>query len=558
MPRPPHVAYFCMEFGLHESFPIYSGGLGILAGDFIKSARDLGLPVVGVGLRWARGAGIQHIGPGGAPVEEYREYEHGFLADTGVQVRVRVRGKEVPCSVQVTDRFGHVPLVLIEPMREEDRWITYRLYEAGTDVRIAQEMLLGIGGMRAVNWLGIPISTYHFNEGHAVFAGIEMVAEEMAGGRTLPDAWALTRERIVFTTHTPIKAGNEEHALKDLRRMGACVELSDAEMRLFGGDPFNMTVAGLRLSRRANGVSELHGRTARAMWAHIADAAPIVSITNGVHAPTWQAPAVRAAAGDPERLWAAHLDLKHALIAEIEHRQGGRIDPDALLVGFARRAAGYKRPDLLVRDEERLTRLLQGHPLNIVIAGKAHPDDPVGKALVARVVQAAKRHPGRVVFLENYDMELARLMTRGADVWLNNPIRPLEASGTSGMKAGLNGVLNLSVLDGWWPEACRHGENGWAIGDDTSGDDARDQEALFQVLEREVLPTWADRARWIGMMRASIETTEQRFTSDRMVRDYFETLYGLELPRPAPAAVPQAGRPEPRSGVPSQPATRSV
>src|SRR5437867_2680232 len=325
MARSPHVAYFCMEFVLHETFPIYSGGLGILAGDFIKSARDLGRPGVGVGLRWARGTGIQHVGADGMPTEEYREYEHGFLRDTGVRVRVRVRGKEVPCSVQITDRFGHVPLVLIEPERSEDRWITYRLYEAGTDVRIAQEMLLGIWGLRALNWLGIPISTYHFNEGHAVFAGIEMVAEEMAGGRTLPDAWALTRQRIVFTTHTPVKAGNEEHGLKDLRRLGACVELSDAEMRLFGGDPFNMTVAGLRLSRRANAVSELHGRTARAMWSHVSDAAPIVAITNGVHAPTWQSPAVRAAAGDPDRLWEAHLDLKHAMIAAIEARQGVRL-----------------------------------------------------------------------------------------------------------------------------------------------------------------------------------------------------------------------------------------
>src|SRR6266508_4756594 len=227
MSRVPHVAFLCMEFGLHESFPIYSGGLGILAGDFIKSARDLKRPVVAMGLRWDRGYCVQRIGEDGQPFEEFPGYDHSFLHDTRVRVRVRVRRKEVPCMVWVTDRFGHVPLYLLEPLRAEDRWITHRLYESGSDVRIAQEMLLGIGGLRALNWLGIPIAAYHFNEGHAVFAGIEMVAEEMAGGRTLPDAWALTRQRIVFTTHTPVKAGNEEHALKDLRRMGACVELSD-------------------------------------------------------------------------------------------------------------------------------------------------------------------------------------------------------------------------------------------------------------------------------------------------------------------------------------------
>ncbi len=539
MARTPRVAYFCMEFGLHESFPIYSGGLGVLAGDFIKSARDLELPVVAVGLRWARGAGVQHPGPAGEPSIEYPEYEHGFLTDTGVRVRVRVGGKEIQCSVHVTEYFGHVPLYLIEPMREEDRWITRRLYEAGTDVRIAQEMLLGIGGLRALNWLGIPISTYHFNEGHAVFAGIEMLAEDMAGGRAFPDAWARTRARIVFTTHTPVKAGNEEHGLADLRRMGACVELSDSEMRIFGGDPFNMTVAGLRLSRRANAVSQLHGVTARAMWASVSDAAPIIAVTNGVHAPTWQAASIRSAASDADRLWGAHLELKRALIATIEARTGARFEPDAMLIGFARRVAGYKRTDLIVRDEERLARLLERHPVNLVFAGRPHPDDPIGKGIVARVVQAARRHPGRIAFIENYDMELARLMTRGCDVWLNNPIRPLEASGTSGMKAALNGGLNLSILDGWWPEACRPGVNGWAIGDESSGDDARDLESLYRALEGDVLPAWADRPRWMAMMRAAIATIEEGFTSDRMVREYFEKLYSAgaaEPVRPVPVA----------------------
>ncbi len=262
MSQDPHVAYFCMEFGLNESFPIYSGGLGVLAGDFIKSAHDLKLPLVGIGLKWERGYCVQRIGADGEPFEEYPSYDAPYLRETRVRVRVRVRGQEVPCTVWVTDHFGNAPLYLIEPYHARDRWITHRLYEAGTDVRIAQEMLLGIGGIRALNWLGIPISTYHFNEGHAVFAGIEMIADLMEGGVPFQDALRQVRSRIVFTTHTPVKAGNEEHALADLRRMGACLQLSGAEMRGIGEDPFNMTVAGLRLSRGAPPQGARHGRAA--------------------------------------------------------------------------------------------------------------------------------------------------------------------------------------------------------------------------------------------------------------------------------------------------------
>ena len=551
MQRTPHVAYFSMEFGLHESFPIYSGGLGVLAGDFLKSAHDLKLPVVGVGLLWERGYGIQRVGPDGLPVDEFPTYDRSFLRDTGVRVRVLVRGTEVPCSVWQATRFRNVPLYLIQPMRESDRWITHRLYEAGTDVRIAQEMLLGIGGARALNWLGIPISTYHFNEGHAVFAGAETIADRMEGGMTFPEAWAETRRQIVFTTHTPVKAGNEEHQIKDLRRMGACLQLSGAEMRDIGGDPFNMTVAGLRLARIANAVSELHGETARTMWKHVENAAPIVSVTNGVHQPTWQSPEIRDAASDPASLWAAHEAHKRALVALIEERARVKVDPDGLLIGFARRAAGYKRSDLILRDEERLKWLLAKRA-SIVLSGKAHPDDKFGKTIVQRLVAAAGKHPGRVVYLENYEMVLSRAMTRGCDVWLNNPIRPLEASGTSGMKAGMNGVLNLSILDGWWPEACEHGVNGWAIGDRLSGDDERDLASLYGTLEKDVLPAWADRARWVRMMQASIETCTTRFSSDRMVRDYFARMYVTDGAgsSASPAVTDPLPEPAPGSGAP--------
>ena len=346
----------------------------------------------------------------------------------------------------------------------------------------------------------------------------------MEGGVPFQDALRQVRSRIVFTTHTPVKAGNEEHSLADLRRMGACLQLSSAEMRAIGDDPFNMTVAGLRLSRAANAVAALHGETARTMWNHVSNASPITSITNGVHVPTWQSERIRNAADDAT-LWSAHSALKRDLTDTILDRNGVLVDPNSMIIGFARRAAGYKRSDLILRDEKRLKHLLETMNVTILFSGKAHPQDRDGKKIVARLAHAQKEHPGRIVFLENYDMSVARKLVRGCDVWLNNPVRPLEASGTSGMKAAMNGVLNLSILDGWWPEGCEHGVNGWAIGDESAGDDKADLDALYQTLENEVLPAWNDRARWVTMMRASIRMGVEKFSSDRMVREYFEKMY---------------------------------
>jgi len=522
---PPTVAYFCMEFGLHEEFPIYAGGLGVLAGDFVKSAHDLGLPVVAVGLRWAHGYSRQRIGEDGHPVDEFPDYAADFLEDTGVRVRVRVGTREVEARVWSTERWGNAKLFLLEPVAREDRWITHRLYEPRIECRVAQEILLGIGGVRALRKLGLDVDTYHFNEGHAVFAGVEMIAEKMAEGETFHEAWSAVREQIVFTTHTPIPAGNEVHPLHELRRLGAVCELVDGEMRALGGDPFNMTVAGLRLSRRANAVSVLHAEVSRAMWRDVHDASPIIPITNGVHVPTWQEPGIRAASD----LWPTHQAVKAKLLAAVQSRTGTRLEPDVLTIGFARRAASYKRSDLIFRDRARIEPLLLGKRLQLVFAGKAHPDDKQGKAIVANLVAMARRWPDSVVFVPDYDIALARLLTRGVDVWLNNPIRPMEASGTSGMKAALNGVLNLSILDGWWPEACQHGVNGWSIGDgrELQGEaaDAADAESLYRTLEQDVLPAYADRERWVAMMRASITTVQDRFSSDRMVRQYFDELY---------------------------------
>jgi starch phosphorylase len=523
----PLVAYFSMEFGLHEEFPSYAGGLGILAGDFMKSAGGLGLPVVGIGLRWAQGYTVQRIGPDGYPVDHWQDHHADFLGDTAVRARIRIGSREVECCVWRVGHYPIAPLFLLEPTDPRDRWITRRLYDTRPDARVAQEMLLGIGGVRALQALHLPVDLYHFNEGHAVFAGIELIASRMETGMSFREAWQAARRSIVFTTHTPVPAGNEIHALAELRRLGAGCELVDAELREIGGDPFNMTVAGLRLARLANAVARLHGETARAMWANVEGAAPIIAITNGVHVGTWQDPRIAAAAGAPEALRAARGALKRELLAAVEARTGVRLRRDALTIGFGRRAAAYKRPDLVLRDPDRLAPLLRERRMQLIFAGKAHPADEAGKAMIARLIETTRRWPESMVFLENYDMGLARLLTRGCDVWLNNPRRPMEASGTSGMKAAMNGVLNLSVLDGWWPEGCQHGVTGWAIGDGGNGadQDEKDARALYDTLEDEVLPTFADPAGWTRMMAAAIRMGVERFSSDRMVGEYFGRLY---------------------------------
>ena len=523
----PLVAYFSMEYGLHEEFPSYAGGLGVLAGDFMKSAGDHGRPVVGIGLRWAQGYTAQRIGPDGYPVDEWHDHHPSFLTDTNVRVRVRIGSREVACYVWRVGRYAIAPLFLLEPVDPRDRWITRRLYDTRPDCRIAQEMLLGIGGVRALRALHLPVSLYHFNEGHAVFAGIELIADRMEAGATFEKAWQAARDTIVFTTHTPVPAGNEVHPIAELRRLGASCELVDSELFEIGGDPFNMTVAGLRLARAANGVAKLHAQTAQAMWAHVEGAAPIIPVTNGVHVGTWQDARVPLALDDDDALRAVRRQLKLELLAEVAARTGVRLDPDALLIGFARRAATYKRPDLLLRDPDRLAPLLKDRRVQLIFSGKAHPADHAGKAVIALLVETIRQWPDSIVYLENYDMALGRLLTRGADVWLNTPRRPMEASGTSGMKAAMNGVLNLSVLDGWWPEGCEHGVTGWAIGDGSEDpdQDAKDLRALYATLEGEVLPTFADPTKWTRMMRASIRMAVENFSSDRMVADYFSRLY---------------------------------
>jgi starch phosphorylase len=538
-PLLPRVAYFCMEYGLHEDLPIYAGGLGVLAGDYIKSAGDLKLPLVAIGIFWSEGYTQQHIGADGQPMDAYPPTPRDALETLAVNVSVSVRGKQIPLLVHRVKRYSPAPLYLLEPADEADRWITRRLYGGGGEERVAQEIVLGVGGVRLLRALGHAVDVYHFNEGHAVFAGLELMRERMDAGASFEHAWAKVRKHVVFTTHTPVVAGNESHPIEHLQEMGADLGTFDAEqLERLGGEPFGMTVAGLRLSRAANGVAELHGHTSRRMWADVEGAAPIGAVTNGVHPPTWQDARIRSAYATGD-LWDVHQQLKRELSDEIRRRTGHTLGLDRLVIGFARRAAPYKRSDLIVSEPDFIEPFLRSGQLQIVFAGKAHPRDGKGKEIVANLAAVARRYPGQVLFVENYDLRLGRMLTRGVDVWLNNPRRPLEASGTSGMKAAMNGVLNLSVLDGWWPEGCIHGVNGWQIGDGFEADnpeepvdqDEHDLRALQRTLANDVIGTYyGPREKWVEMMRASIEMSQWRFSSDRMIEEYYTQLY-REPPR---------------------------
>jgi starch phosphorylase len=519
-----------MEYGLHPELHLYAGGLGILAGDYLKAAHDLDLPVVGIGLLWRQGYTRQVLDAQGVPYDTYPIYNYDFLKDTGVKVSVEIRGRAVTCKVWLVDKYGNAPLYLLDTNLPEndDRWITGQLYGWFGEERVAQEMVLGIGGVRALRALGIPVDIYHFNEGHAVLAALELIKEKMQAGSDYNQALCTTRREIVFTTHTPVKEGNESHPLSLLEYMGAFNGLAREQMIALGGDPFNMTVAGLRLARVANGVSALHGQTAQHMWKDVTNAAPIIAITNGIHTGTWQDARIRNAYETSADLWLPHMEAKKELLAAVLARTGAQLNPDNLLIGFARRAVPYKRSDLIFSNPEVIEPYLRDGRIQIIFSGKAHPLDDQGKAIVARLVSFSKAYPNSVVFLENYDMEIGRLLTRGTDVWLNNPKRPLEASGTSGMKAAMNGILNVSVLDGWWPEGCIHGVNGWEFGHGYEGPlaDEIDLAGLYQVMLDQVAPTfYENRPQWVRMMRAAIDMSVERFSASRMLQEYYSRMY---------------------------------
>jgi glycogen phosphorylase len=539
------VAYFSMEFGLHERLPIYSGGLGVLAGDHLKAAAELGIPVVGVGLLYRGGYFRQGVDAGGRQTEEYQpvDPEAAGLRREPVEVEVDVGGTTISAAVwrkDVGTRTTTIPLYLLEV-----DWLTDALYGGDREHRIRQELLLGVGGVKALAALGIEPTVFHLNEGHSAFLQIERVRALVAGGMETAAALDVVRRSSVFTTHTPVPAGNEifdeELVFRSIGPLAAEAGLGREELLELGraGDEpgFGLTPLALRLSASANGVSGLHGEVAREMWEWLwpGQQTPIGHVTNGVHLGTWLDPALAellrssgvhpeappdeanwAAArdADPEALWRVHAAAK----ARLAERAG--IDRDLLTIGFARRFATYKRAGLVFTDLERLLAL----PVQIVVAGKAHPADTPGKDVMQEIVELARerRAENRIVFLEDYDIGLARMLVRGCDVWLNTPRRPLEASGTSGMKAAANGVLNLSVLDGWWAEAYSP-DVGWAI--DGVSDEA-DLEQLYRLLEEEVVPTFAEnRDRWVEMMQESIAQLAPRFSMQRAVIEYVERYY---------------------------------
>jgi starch phosphorylase len=605
--RPRPVAYFSAEIGLHESVPIYSGGLGVLAGDHIKSASDLGIPLVGIGLFYGQGYFRQRLDRGGWQQEEYLPTD---VSQLPMEQAIGTKGE--PVTVQIETRSGAIrakvwrmkvgrcDLLLLDSNVEgnapEDRELTSRLYGGDGRVRIRQELLLGVGGFRALRAIGITPGVLHLNEGHSGFAVLEAIRGRMQDeGLDFDQAVPRVSREVVFTTHTPVPAGHdrfdtslmEEH-LGPLRDM---LGLSHDRLMALGrenphnqNEEFCMTVLGLKLSRRANAVSALHGEVSRAMWTGLypgkaEDSVPIRHITNGVHVPTWLAPQMfrlydrHLGAGwqehggeaqiwegiediDDGELWETHLSLKSRLLefvrlraVEQAERRGesaktlqslGRLlSPDALTIGFARRFATYKRANLILKDIERLALMVNDpkRPVQFVFAGKAHPRDDPGKRVLQQIAELMrdKQFANKFVFIEDYDINVGRHFVQGVDVWLNNPRRPLEASGTSGQKVVLNGGLNLSVLDGWWAEAY-DGLNGFAIGTGrthTNMDvhDTRDGEDLYRVLQEEVIPLYYQRDRdglprgWITRMKRTIRTLGWRFNADRMVMDYTRKCY---------------------------------
>ena len=599
------IAYFSSEFGLHETLPIYAGGLGVLSGDHVKEASDLGLPFVAVGFLYTRGYFSQHITEDGWQEARFKRLHFEDMPvmpildqdDKPLTVTVELPGRDVLARIWEI-HVGRVPLYLLDTdvdgNSESDRELTARLYNSDLEARISQELILGIGGVRALRRLGYNPSVWHMNEGHSAFMGLERVREMVAADHAFEEAQAAVKASTIFTTHTPVPAGSDEFPLWLIDKyfanlwpeLGLDREsfINLARRKMSWGETFSMPLLAFRFAERRNGVSELHGQVARKMWNFLwpdlrEEDVPISYVTNGIHTGTWLARRLdhlfRRYLGrnwashldDPdlwedidnipdEELWAVRRHLKRKLVFYMRDRareqwlstsvhpvqviaSGVLLDPYALTIGFARRFATYKRASLILSDLERLLDLINrpNRPVQIIFAGKAHPDDHPGKMLIQEVYRAVKKaeNGGRLVFLEDYDMNVARYLVQGVDVWLNTPRRPNEASGTSGEKAAINGVLNFSVLDGWWREGY-NGLNGWAIGDDNDYEDHNYQDQLdiahlYNVLEKEIIPLYYDRAEnnlpreWISRMKIAIRTLSPQFSMRRMVKEYTEQLY---------------------------------
>lgn len=594
------AAYFCAEFALHESLPIYSGGLGVLAGDHLKSASDIGTPLVAVGLLYRHGYYRQEINPDGSTLAVYPTYDFSQLAvtDTGKTFSLRMGSRKIKVKVWRAD-VGRVGLYLMDTdipaNKPADRTITAHLYGGNDETRIRQEILLGVGGVKALKAVGEKFTVLHMNEGHAAFAPMKLVCDLVSKKHKPKDAINKVASHTVFTTHTPVPAGHDRFTpamarkyLKPLLK-GSKLKLADV-MELGSEDPGNkkamlcMTALALRLSRRANGVAKLHGEVSREMWQSLFDVkktsdVPIGHVTNGIHWQTWLSPEAQpfykkyikpkvngaGAFDDPWKnvdkvpaaeLWSLRNTLRRRLVrfarqrlVEQAVRHGGdaqaiidaenMLNDDVLTIGFARRFATYKRAPLIFRNAKRLIKILNdaNQPVQLIFAGKAHPADKDGQAFLQEIVKHSKKpgFRGKVAVIENYDMQVGRMLTSGADIWLNNPLRPMEASGTSGMKPPLHGGVNLSVLDGWWPEGYNK-RNGFAIGDgreftSRAKQDNYDADCLYTLLEKTILPMFYTRTRaglptrWLKVMANSMKTVPGEFNTNRMVGDYTEKYY---------------------------------
>lgn len=607
------VAYFCAEFGIHESLPIYAGGLGILAGDHLKSASDLGIPMVAVGLLYQKGYFRQYLNIDGWQQEVYIEND---FYNMPIELVKNPNGQPLTISVDYPGRsviaqiwcanIGRVKLYLldtnIEANSSGDRMITSCLYGGDRELRIRQEVLLGIGGIKTIAALGLSPTAYHINEGHAAFMTLERIRQiQTARGMSFNEALEATRTNNVFTTHTLVKAGLDEFRTELMDKyFGSyypCLGISREQFlslgRIFPDDdsePFKMPILAIKLSSYRNGVSKLHGQVSRGMWSNLwagvpVNEVPIDAITNGIHTKNWLAAEINSLYEKhigpnwsdeftdksiwqnidnipDEELWHTHHSCKEKLIAYIRNRmkhqmqQRGTchtesnladeiLDPEALTIGFARRFTGYKRGNLLLKDPNRLLKILNdpARPLQLIFAGKAHPGDIEGKEIIREIIHFTNQYnvKRKIIFLEDYDIDMARMLVSGADIWLNNPRRPLEASGTSGMKAAANGVINMSILDGWWCEGYKpHG--GWSIGvgetyDDCDYQDLVESQAIYNLLENEIIPLFYNRSAdtlpraWIQRMKNSIKWIVPQFNTHRMVGEYTQRLYNPAMAR---------------------------
>ena len=631
---PDPVAYFSMEFAIHNSLPIYAGGLGILAGDICKEASDLGLPLVAVGFMYPQGYFHQHISLDGLQQETYRQLDfeeapiNPVLSIQVCRPLTQLQLCDRPLHIGVWQvRVGRVNLYLLDTNIEgnapEDRQLSARLYTADREQRIQQEIVLGIGGVRVLRALGISPAVWHANEGHTAFMMLERVKEEVEGGASFPEAIRRVQATTVVTTHTPVLAGHDvflaQLVEKYFRRYWESLGIDRetffqlGQQAGSGTQGFNMTALAFRMASQRCAVSQLHGKVTRRMWHSLwpevpEEQVPISHVTNGIHVSSWVAPELyylfekylgkdwikehddkrlweRVLNIPDDELWAVRQRLKRKLVGAIRERMrsrwvednvpwgqmmamGALLDPEVLTIGFARRFTEYKRPALIFYDIERLKRIVanQWQPVQIIFAGKSHPADFPSKLLLQQVYALAtdREFQGRIVFVEDYDMHVARYLVQGMDLWLNTPRRLQEASGTSGMKASLNGVPHLSVRDGWWYEGY-NGANGWAIGDDlkvpdTVAEDKADAEALYQLLEKEIVPLYYERDRagvphgWLRIVKEAIRSVVPAFCACRMLKEYTERMYipaaqSLRGVKPSPIDQIENSRDQSTSGT---------